>query len=1120
MTEISDAAARELIETATNDTLFVEAGAGTGKTTALVSRVLALVREGVPISAVAAITFTEKAASELSERVRKRVEQEAEKATGGAKPRFEQAIRDLDQAAIQTLHSFAMRILSLYPLEAGLPPRLSLRDDVAAKMAFQERWQRFQDSLLGDPALERHLLRGLTAGLRLRDLREVAENFNENWERLQSVELPACAQPELEPWRIYEAVDAVSAQRRPGADDSLSRKLDGLVGYVGFLRGLGGQLQAASDPDARASLEVDLLRLLTKMPSITTSSSGGPNRLGQARQWPDIGEARALMDEAEAARREMLDGTRSAVICALLPRIRDFVLEGAAERRRLGELEFHDLLVLARDLLRNNTDVRRALHVRFQRILIDEFQDTDPIQVELAALLASREGDAPSHWDAAATEPGRLFFVGDPKQSIYRFRRADIELFKRASVAFHSRHLPLTLNFRCRPGIIDWVNTVAGEMFGGFGAGVDPRQADWIPLEAAKSAGKGPAVHLIGGGRDGNIPGIRREEADAIVATVLEARRENWLHRDDPKVKQTRFADIAILLPTRTNSPAIERALGDAGIPARVESRSLLFAAQEIRDLTNILAAIDDPTDDISVVAALRSPAFAVPDTDLLGHVNAGGRWDYTTDQPDGSPATVRDGMESLRGFHAARWHASIGALVERVIADRKMLELAVAGPRPRESWRRLRFVSEQARALGDAGTVASLRQFVQWLRTQAAENARIAEAVANEPDDDAVRLLTVHASKGLEFPIVILAGLGTPPRFGAPRVAWGRAADGRESVEVRTGRQDSYFATPGYAALSLNEREHSFLERDRLFYVAATRAKERLVVSAFHKAVKDPHRPRHADRKCCVAECIEDVHLSHPEWDVLQRGMALGPGVQATLGREDTPEARAAWVSRRAATIARLGEAPVLAATTIAHDADAPAEDEKPEQAAEGQPWRKGRAATSVGRAVHAVLQTVDLATGAGLADTARSQAVAEGIADEESRIARLAENARTSAAVREAVASGRYWREVYVGAEVEGVLIEGFIDLLYETPDGLVIVDYKTDSARDNEAIDRAMERYRLQGASYAMVLERALGRPVARVVFVFTEPRQERRVDDLEGAKAAVREAVRVRLTPAGG
>lgn len=1104
--ELTDEDARRIIVERTDQTIFVEAGAGTGKTTELVGRIVALIRGGVPVSRIAAITFTEKAAAELGERVRRRIEQAESTASDPAlRAVFATALKELDQAAIQTLHSFAMRILSLYPLEAGLPPRISLRDDVEASLAFDDRWARFQDRLLDDPETERVLLRGLTVGLRLRDLEGVAEGFNENWDRLENLVLPAAPEPLIRPERVLDPMRELRSMRRPGVNDSLTRKLDAVESFVSGLQGVSDVLQSASG-EARERLEVDALRILARMPDLTSSTSGRTGGMGRKEYWHDIQAARELIAEAEQKRREMLDGTRSWVLCEILPRISRFVLEGAGERRRAGELEFHDLLVLARDLLRRRPDVRRALYERFSRILIDEFQDTDPIQVELAALLA-HSGDAqPQNWDEAATEAGRLFFVGDPKQSIYRFRRADIELFKRARGAFSAQQVPLSKNFRCRPGIIEWVNLVCERLFGGFGAGPDERQADWIPLQAARPATRGPVVHVMGGPAEEDVlaPEIRRREAEAIAAAVLAAKRDNWLGENE-RGRTTRFSDIAILLPTRTNSPAIERALAAVGVPTRIESRSLLFAAQEIRDLTNILAAIDDPTDDVAVVAALRSPAFAVQDGELLEHVQAGGRWDYTRECPQ-SPEPVREAMAAVSSFHDARWLLSIGALVERVIAERRMLELAVATSRPREAWRRLRFVSEQARALGDSGAVTSLRQFVHWLRTQASERVLIAEAVANEPDDDAVRILTVHASKGLEFPIVILAGLGIEPRPLRPNIAWAHDDEGRETAGVHIGRMGSYFETPGYDDLWQNEKVHEALERDRLFYVAATRAKERLVVSLFYKALKssNDHASRHANRRCSVAECLWAIQKEEGNWPVLQIGMALGAGLAATSSAEESAEQREAWLREREERIARLRDAPVRAVTALVHGEE---EDDKPEPEVEDQPWRKGRAGTSIGRAVHAVMQTVDLTTGDGIRQIAESQAMAEGITDEAAHVARLAENARTSAAVQAAVTSGRYWRELYVGVDIGGMVIEGFVDLLYESPNGLVVVDYKTDSVRDEAAIDAAMERYRLQGAAYALALERALGRPVARAVFVFTEPRTEREVTDLQGAKAEI-------------
>jgi ATP-dependent helicase/nuclease subunit A len=239
---------------------------------------------------------------------------------------------------------------------------------------------------------------------------------------------------------------------------------------------------------------------------------------------------------------------------------------------------------------------------------------------------------------------------------------------------------------------------------------------------------------------------------------------------------------------------------------------------------------------------------------------------------------------------------------------------------------------------------------------------------------------------------------------------------------------------------------------------------------------------------------------------------MALGPDGARRPPFDDNAERREAWLNQRSERIEELRRVPAVAATELARrasDVDDPGLQKEP-PVEEIPPWKRGRAGTAIGRAVHAVLQSIDLASGDGLEGAARAQAAAEGISTRADEVARLVESALRSNAVREAVASGRYWRELYVGAPVEGMVVEGFIDLLYEGPQGLVVVDYKTDSVPSAKEIDAALERYRLQGAAYAVAVERALDKPVARCVFVFTNVSGaiEREIDGLPDAVAAVR------------
>ncbi len=813
----------------------------------------------------------------------------------------------------------------------------------------------------------------------------------------------------------------------------------------------------------------------------------------------------------------MLGRQQQAALDVLIGRLRGFVRSYADERRHEGRIEFHDLLVLARDVLQRDTRVRAALAERFRALLIDEFQDTDPLQIEIAVLLASDDPEAGERpwWEVTIT-PGRAFFVGDPKQSIYRFRRADLELYHRVERELRTGRRELTQNFRSVPGILDWVNHVFAELFDGAEPGA---QAAHVQLVAQRGAGPGPAppVATFGGPADVQLVAeVRAVEADAVAALVRRIKDDKWEITDSVTgtVRRARYDDVALLLPTRTALPDLEDALEHADVPVRIESQSLVFATAEVRDLLSILTVLDDPTDEIALVASLRSPAFGCGDDELVDYYMRGGRWDYRRAVPDDLPGDhpVAAALGALRRLHEARWWQSVSQTVEAIVRERRMFELAVTHRRPRDHWRRIRFFLDQARAY-DAASGRGLRGFIEWVQQLADERARAVEIVVPEPDDDALRVLTVHGAKGLEFPIVILAGLNVAPPNRATPVLWN--PDGTFEVRVGRAAQGTRFETPGWHDRSAREDALDAAERLRLLYVASTRARDHLLVSLHHKRTDrlDTHAALLCEHGDGAPAAVLDLDAAEP---------TAAPAATETDGHtpSEGPDDRAAWIAARGELLARAGRPATVAATTLAKEAEGPADATtmdpglaKDEPGDDRPAWRRGRAGTSVGRAVHAVLQTVDLATGDGLDATARAQALAEGIPQREAEVRALARSVLQSATVRGAVTGGRYWREVPVAAIVDGVTVEGFVDLLIETLEGLVVVDYKTDQTPSDAELDAAMDRYRAQGAAYALALERALGSRVARCVFVFARRRAavEREVDDLPAAMSDVERRV---------
>ena len=800
---------------------------------------------------------------------------------------------------------------------------------------------------------------------------------------------------------------------------------------------------------------------------------------------------------------------RRSVMVPLLTAVQGFVGAYMTERKAGGVAEFHDLLVWARDLLRDNVEVRDHFRSKFSHIFLDEFQDTDPIQAEIAMFLAEDVPAGtpierrPRQWTDVRAEPGKLFVVGDPKQSIYRFRRADVAVSKQMREAMGVEPLQLSQSFRSQEPIISWVNHVFSQWLDGLNGQVDygPLVHRWRPGQEHPVA---PGVHRLGEALDHKHVGpVRREEAIQIAQLLRQVARGDWpvLDRrasgkgDVPTFRPGTLSDVCVLMPQRTSLRGLEWALEDAGIAYRIEGASLIFGTQEVRDLVNCLRAVDDPGDPIAVVAALRSPAFACSDVDLALFVEHGGGFDYLSPtNTDSGP--VADGMKELEQFHHQRLWASPTALIETFIRSRRLREIALGGRRPEERWRRYDFVVEQARQFHQAGG-DSLRGFLQWLEGQMEQGVPTVDSPVIGDDEDAVRVMTVHGAKGLEFPIVILTGLNSNPRAPADSVLFHRNGGG---AEVRLGPSRTPFETMSYQATSEREKDAQEQERVRLLYVACTRARDHLVLSLYRTA-KDNASP--AARLEAALDGNDDLWSKAPTSGASLPTPTIGdtePG-----GDDDTPERRQRWMEGRDRVLTRMSRPPSVAATTLAEEA-------KEEQAEPEQPWRRGRAGTHLGRAVHAVLQSIDLGTGEGLDATASAQATAEGIPDQAGEVVRLARTALDSSVVKRAVSATRHWREMPVSAPMEEGLLEGFLDLVFEEDDGLVIVDYKTDSLESQSEIEQAMHRYRLQAGSYALALERSTDLTVKEVVFLFLQPKEEVTLREIDELKAEAWAAVR--------
>jgi len=1131
-----DQAARTRIQTDLDTTLFVEAGAGAGKTRSLVERVVALVERGSKITEIAAITFTEKAAAELRQRIRCVL---AERDTDCAR----EALHALDHAPIGTLHSFARRLLNDYPIEAGLPPGFGVLDELESNRRFDQEWEALLDRLLDEPHPAGGDIEGGVTFAQLCEfegfglhtgLRNVATGFRYNWDLVE------------------ERVD------RSAPPPFQLREFPGVAGLIRLGRSIAatpvppddrqGPLVAAIRNDAEVLASSDMLR--DGLDAVERLSRIKPKSTGAKKNWADLGEDQLAelrereLELVEAAARVMqgIRSQRKQLVGAVCAR---FTLAAVNDRIDAGLLDFHDLLVHARRLLRAVPEVRQRLHRDYPVVLLDEFQDTDPIQLEIAVRLTADPAD-PAHdtdWRALQPLPGRLFIVGDPKQSIYRFRRADIAQYLRSADQVGADVEVLSANFRSTDAVIDAVNAVFAEVI----AEEPNSQPAFQPLVArrAPELRSHGTVRVVGAEHHDDLTGrgsgladeLRRREAVDIAEAVASALSEGWpVGRavTDPNTGTTtevlqrcRPGDLCVLIPTRLSLPALERELRERSVAYRVEGSSAVYGSREVRDLLLTMRAADDPTDELALVEALRTPLYGCSDVELWEWKRGGGTWGVFRTAPDslaGHPVGVA--IEHIRSVHDRLSTTGVADLLAQVIDERRMFDVALSGPDHRDVWRRLRFVVDQARTWADAGG-RGVRRYLAWAHRQAVDG-RVAETILPETDHDAVRVMTVHASKGLEFPITFVAGL-TTKRQGKRGVGVVWHPDGEHWALSGRGDDGTY---DEFEDLDIQMDD---AERRRLLYVACTRAVDHLVVS-LHRNRDDatvtgalstaPDKLTSAELLWAAGTAdVPNVIVDATAPRATMNSEQPSAPAEATVPGDDaipTSDDVEVWRSELADTFARASVRSAIAATRLADEVRMLSEQELTDDAGLDKhpvnidlpPWQRGRYGTSIGRAVHGTLQFCDLATGDDIDPLAASQCAAEGILGSERSVAALARSALAAPIVQSVAAGAEHWRELFIAAPVGERVLEGYIDLLVRTPDGLVIVDYKTDRWSGPVQTQERIGRYRTQLASYGAALEATLDEPVVGGVLVHCvegQPGREIEIPEWPAALDEVRQLV---------
>ncbi len=786
----------------------VVAGAGSGKTAVLAERFAHLVLRGRSpgdrlhaVDRLLTLTFTEKAATEMRERVACRF-------LDGGRPDLRRAV---ETAWVSTFHSFCARLLKENAVEAGVDPSFQVLSEG-------------DGSLLMEEAREETVARW--AAERPGDLAPLALLAAGDFEEL----LAGLLRDGPGPGRTF--ADVLTGEVRPpdpgpGLDD-LARALEGLLAGRRSFKPAGVEradrvLEAARTLPGGREAAADLRVLAGPVAAVRKAVNlqcGSPAK-----------EALRAVREAAEGLEELLLALDAAPAARALAALLDDAAAAFRERKReRGALDFADLEERALRLLEEHEEVREEARARFDGVLVDEFQDTNPAQERILAALAV---------------PGRRFVVGDPKQAIYGFRGADVAGFGRArAAAGEEGTVLLAENFRSRPEVLRFSNAVLAPAFAAGGGAQVPFER--LEPAAAHGGKDGPSVevHLVGG--DGPLGDLRPREAALVAARIraLVAGRETCITRCDnegkPDGRPLRWGDAALLLRATTDVKVYERALADADVPYQVVKGRGFFEAREVVDLANLLEALDDPTHDLALAATLRSPFAGLDDGALLALVDSlprteGGRAPLCTHlapgarPPAGISPVMRRRLDRFRASWAAlldlRRRGRLHGVVDAAIRETGYDLAVLLQPGGRQRAANLRKVRERARTFEDDG-LGGPGEFLRLVRRLRLREERETEAPLAA--EDAVALLTVHQAKGLEWPLVCIPDLGRRlPAVGSAVLVRG----GRAGLRVR--RDGESVPTPLWTALQEEGIRAENAEAVRLLHVALTRAKEHLVLSA-----------------------------------------------------------------------------------------------------------------------------------------------------------------------------------------------------------------------------------------------------------------------------------------------
>lgn len=818
MNNSTDTAARKRIVEDLDTTFLVEAGAGSGKTTKLVDRITALLLQGkAEIHQIAAVTFTRKAAAELRERLQQRLETEAVKADSpAAREKMRASLADIGQAFIGTIHSFCARMLRERPVESGLDPDFKEIEDAEAALSLETSWQDFVSEafLRNDETLKKLYEFGIEAK-ELKDLYLRLCQFRDVEAFVQDRAKPDLSYAQKELQKFLGVIRNLMPPQEPeGGWDGLQKA---------FRR-------AQWRTTARDKDLINILELFQKC-KVTLN------------RWPDNKSAKKIRDEiypefAEVARR-ILREWREYIHPHCIAFAHAAAEFAASRRSAESKLDFTDLLIKTRDLLRDHEDVRRFFARRFARILVDEFQDTDPLQCEILFYLAGDRPGPNAEWRRFKLRPGALFVVGDPKQSIYRFRRADISAYnivKELVQKSGGEILPLSANYRSVNSIGSFVDSMFKPV---FPANATEYQAGFVPLATVKQDASGLCgIRKLVVDEAGTKSQIYQRSSELVASWVRWALKGNLqIQEDKGGLRTARPDDILILTWQRDALLPHAVALEEREVPFEITGAKGTFDAPVISDILKLFNALADPDNQVTLTGVLVGSLFGLSYQQLWDYKKLGGSFRFLgAGKNEGAAAAHPAGqaLSKIESWWRLTLDRSPAAAIGTIIEQTGMAPLAASSQLGATNAGRLLQLVEIVREAERSGK-ADFAAAIEWLNS--AVDADIEPLSILSGGRGLVRLMNLHKAKGLEAPVVILAA---PYIWQRDTVTWhiDRFGKSGPSGYFPATRENGQYGReivaqpPQWDEKVEEEKKYLEAEAQRLLYVAGTRAKQLLIVT------------------------------------------------------------------------------------------------------------------------------------------------------------------------------------------------------------------------------------------------------------------------------------------------